>query len=118
MADSASADNFPKDAEFSSLCRNHFSGSALYHKVGFGGLYELYYSKILSYVYRRTMNAALAEELTSNTFFKALRALPEYEHRGHFSAWLYRIATNEIKAHRRTASSRAQKGSGVFDFDR
>ncbi len=74
----------------------------------FGPLYELYYGKILCYIYRRTMNAVLAEELTSNTFFKAFRALPRYDHRGHFSAWLYRIATNEIKAHRRTASSRHQ----------
>jgi RNA polymerase sigma-70 factor (ECF subfamily) len=74
----------------------------------FGQLYELYYAKILRYLYRRTLDAAVAEELTSNTFFKALRALPQYDHRGHFAAWLYRIASNEIKAHRRTASSRRE----------
>ncbi|MHC4400335.1 MAG: RNA polymerase sigma factor [Planctomycetota bacterium] len=74
----------------------------------FGQLYELYYGRILRYVYRRTLDAAVAEELTSNTFFKALRALPEYDHRGHFAAWLYRIATNEIQARRRTASSRRE----------
>ena len=72
----------------------------------FGRLYELHYGKILCYIYRRTLDAAVAEELTSNTFFKAFRALPRYDHRGHFAAWLYRIATNEIKAHRRTASIR------------
>jgi RNA polymerase sigma-70 factor (ECF subfamily) len=72
----------------------------------FGPLYELYYGKILGYVYRRTLDVALAEDLTSNTFLKALRTLPEYDHRGHFGAWLFRIATNEIKAHRRNASSR------------
>jgi len=76
----------------------------------FGDLYDLYYGKILGYVYRRTLDAAVAEELTSNTFFKALRALPEYAHRGHFGAWLYRIATNEIKVHRRTTSSRRESG--------
>jgi len=74
----------------------------------FGPLYDLYYGKILGYVYRRTLDGAVAEELTSNTFFKALRALPEYDHRGHFAAWLYRIAINEIRAHRRTASSRRE----------
>ena len=63
----------------------------------FGLLYERYYRKILGYVYRRTLDAAVAEELTSNTFFNALCALPAYEHRGHFAAWLYRIATNEIR---------------------
>ena len=74
----------------------------------FGPLYELHYGRILSYIYRRTLDVALAEELTSNTFFKALRALPKYIHRGHFAAWLYRIATNEIKVQRRAASRRHQ----------
>lgn len=72
----------------------------------FGQLYELYYGRILGYAYRRTLDAAVAEELTSNTFFNALRALPQYDDRGHFGAWLFRIATNEIRAHRRAASSR------------
>ena len=74
----------------------------------FGPLYELYYGKILGYIYRRTLDAEVAEELTSNTFFNALRALPQYDHRGRFSAWLYRIATNEINAHRRTTSHRRE----------
>ena len=74
----------------------------------FGPLYELYYDKILGYIYRRTLDAEAAEELTSSTFFNALRALPQYDHRGHFSAWLYRIATNEINAHRRTTSNRRE----------
>jgi len=67
---------------------------------------QLYYEKILGCVYRRTLDATVAEELTSNTFFNALRALPAYEHRGRFAAWLYRIATNEIKIRRRNSSIR------------
>ena len=42
----------------------------------FADLYELYYGTILSYAYRRTLDPLAAEEITSNTFFKALRALP------------------------------------------
>ena len=67
----------------------------------FGHLYEANYSRILNYIYRRTLNVAVAEELTSNTFFKVLRALPKYRPQAPFRAWLYRIATNEIKMHRR-----------------
>lgn len=63
----------------------------------FGRLYEAHYSAILNYVYRRTLNVSVAEDLTSNTFFKALRALPKYRPRAPFRAWLYRIATNEIR---------------------
>jgi len=54
-------------------------------------------SVVLNYIYRRTLDVALAEELTSNTFFNALRALGRYENRGKFLAWLYRIAGNEIR---------------------
>jgi RNA polymerase sigma-70 factor, ECF subfamily len=63
----------------------------------FGVLYDRYYSRILNYIYRRTLDVALAEELTSNTFFKAMRALGDYDERGKFSAWLYRIAGNEVR---------------------
>ena len=63
----------------------------------FGLLYDRYYSVVLNYIYRRTLDVALAEELTSNSFFNALRALGRYENRGKFLAWLYRIAGNEIR---------------------
>ena len=69
----------------------------------FGQLYERYYGRIRNYIYRRTLNVATAEDLTSNTFFKAIRALPRYKHRAPFCVWLYRIATNEIRMHRRSA---------------
>jgi RNA polymerase sigma-70 factor, ECF subfamily len=69
----------------------------------FGQLYERYYGLIHNYIYRRTLNVATAEDLTSNTFFKALRALSHYKHKAPFRAWLYRIATNEIRMHRRSA---------------
>jgi RNA polymerase sigma-70 factor, ECF subfamily len=69
----------------------------------FGQLYERFYGLINNYLYRRTLNIATAEELTSNTFFKALRALPKYKPQAPFCVWLYRIATNEIRMHRRSA---------------
>jgi len=74
----------------------------------FGVLYELYYAKILNYVYRRTLDVTVAEELTSNTFFNALRALPAYDNRGKFGAWLYRIAGNEIRLNWRAKRNRRE----------
>lgn len=87
----------------------------------FGELYELHYSAIRNYIYRRTLNGATADDLTSNTFFKALRALPKYEARAPFRVWLYKIATNEIRAHRRSAWFRRIIGieqAGVDAIDR
>ena len=63
----------------------------------FGILYERYVDKIYSYIYYRTSNQEDAEDLTAKVFHKALGHIGTYKNRGHpFSAWLYRIATNEI----------------------
>ena len=91
----------------------------------FGHLYDRYYSVVLNYVFRRTLDVALAEELTSNTFFNALRALGGYQNRGRFLAWLYRIAGNEIrlnwraqrKQHEGEARWRAELGRVRFATD-
>lgn len=77
--------------------------------AAFGALYEAHYECILNYLYRRTLSITLAEELTSNTFFKALRGLPGFHPRPsiRFQSWLYRIATNEARMY-----WRARKGRG------
>lgn len=66
----------------------------------FGDLYDAYYLKILNYAIRRVNDVAAAEDITTVTFLKALDRLPAFEWRGvPFSAWLYRIASNEIVNH-------------------
>ncbi len=63
----------------------------------FGRLFDRYHDDILNYILHRTANVHLAQELTSNTFFKALKKLWQFRWRGApFSAWLYRIASNEV----------------------
>ena len=78
--------------------------------AAFGSLYEAHYESILNYLYRRTLSVALAEELTSNTFFKALRGLPAFRPRQSipFRAWLYRIATNEARMYWRSRKGRGR----------
>ncbi len=63
----------------------------------FSELYEEYYPKIFGYILRRTANLQDAQDVTSETFLKALKGLKRFRWRGiSFSAWLYRIATNEV----------------------
>lgn len=63
----------------------------------FGILYDNYYDRIYNFILRRTASVAIAEDLTSNTFFKALDKLSSFKWMNvPFSAWLYRIATNEV----------------------
>jgi RNA polymerase sigma-70 factor (ECF subfamily) len=63
----------------------------------FGKLYDQYYPKIFGYVLRRTANLEAAQDITSETFLKALKKLWQFRWRNiSFSSWLYKIATNEI----------------------
>jgi RNA polymerase sigma-70 factor, ECF subfamily len=63
----------------------------------FGSLYDGYVDRVYRYCYRRTGSHYEAEELTAQTFRRALEALPKYEWRGTpFGAWLFRIAGNLI----------------------
>ena len=63
----------------------------------FGELYEQHYSKIFGYILKRVADLEIAQDITSETFFKALKKLWQFRWRNiSFSAWLYRIASNEI----------------------
>lgn len=63
----------------------------------FSVLYERYYKSIFIFVNKRVDDEALTAELTSDVFFKALKNIKKFEFRGvPFSAWLFRIAVNEV----------------------
>jgi RNA polymerase sigma-70 factor (ECF subfamily) len=75
----------------------------------FGLLYERYVSRIYNYIYYRTGNIYDAEDLTERVFFRALRHIGRYNHRGlPFSAWLYRIAHNLVANWHRDNSRRKE----------
>jgi len=44
----------------------------------FGELYDQYYSKIFGYVLRRTASIDIAQDITSEVFFKALKNLGQF----------------------------------------
>jgi RNA polymerase sigma-70 factor, ECF subfamily len=63
----------------------------------FGDLYEIHFAQVYSFIMRRVGNRAIAEDLTSDAFRKALEHLPRFEWRGApFASWLLRIAANVV----------------------
>src|SRR5205807_2404142 len=69
----------------------------------FGELYDHYFGQIYRFVYSRLRDQDAAEDVTSEVFFKALRAIGRYRSTGHpFSAWLYQISVNAIYDHYRS----------------
>lgn len=64
--------------------------------AGFQKIYTLWLTRVYQYVYARVGNSHDSEDLTSQIFLKAYEAFPRYKHQGHFTAWLFTIARNEI----------------------
>ena len=65
-------------------------------------LYDLYIDKIYRFLYYRINHQQTAEDLTSQTFLKALNNIQTFDGaKGTFQAWLYKIAYNLLIDHYR-----------------
>ena len=81
-----------------------------------GQLFDKYYPEIFRYVYHSTLDHAVTEDLTSNVFFSAFRHLGLFRWRRiPFRAWLYRIATNELRMHYRKQKRMSAANAGLVD---
>jgi len=77
--------------------QQHLIREAKTHSESFVKLYDFYYSKILGYAFRRTLDLDLAKDVTSETFLKAYSNISGFKWKGiSFSSWLFKIATNEM----------------------
>ncbi len=71
----------------------------------------MHFDRIYAYIYRKTGDRQAAEDLTSETFMKALANIKRYRYTGQpFAAWLYRIASNLV-----TDYYRARKPTSSLD---
>ncbi len=63
----------------------------------FGIIYEKYFEPIYLFIYKRVQDEAIAGDICQEAMLKAMFNIQKYENRGApFSAWLYRIASNEV----------------------
>jgi RNA polymerase sigma-70 factor (ECF subfamily) len=78
-------------------------------REAFAELYRAHYAAIGAYLFRRCGDAHAAEDLLSEVFLAALRALPRFEVRAvPFRAWLYRIATHAANRFMRREARRPE----------
>ena len=104
------------DAE---LVRSAAAGDA----AAFGVLYDRHFTAVYRYAFLRVRDRMEAEDVTSETFIRALRSLHRYEPRAPFAAWLVRIARNLVidrarGSTRREANERAAAMPGSVDPER
>src|ERR1019366_4423147 len=79
----------------------------------FAGLVSRYQERIYRLVARMSGNASDAEEITQETFLRALRGIGSFHGESLFRTWLYRIAVNQALMHLRAARGRPGQSLGV-----
>jgi len=73
-------------------------------RAAFGQIYDLYVRRVYAFCALGGRSREEAEDLTAQTFERALRAIGRYEERGvPFSAWLLRIAAHVVADRARRA---------------
>ena len=62
--------------------------------------YDKHYKEIFLFIFRRTDDEEVSADIAQQVFLKAMQSIDRYTYRGiPFSAWLYRIASNEVMQH-------------------
>ena len=75
----------------------------------FGQLYDHYHASVYRFLYYRLGAVQLAEDLTAETFFRALRSMSTFRWQGKdFAAWLMTIARNLTTDHFKAGRTRLE----------
>ncbi|MCZ4498596.1 MAG: sigma-70 region 2 domain protein [Marmoricola sp.] len=79
-------------------------------KEAFGQLYDHYQTSVYRFLYYRVGSMTLAEDLTAETFFRALRSMHSFRWQGKdFGAWLMTIARNLTADHFKSGRTRLEQ---------
>lgn len=86
----------------------------------FGLIYDRYFDTVFRFIYFRVGNRQLAEDLTSETFLRALRRIGSFSWQGRdLGAWLVTIARNLVADHFKSGRYRLEVTTGdVLDAER
>lgn len=65
------------------------------------GIYQKYAQTVYKYLLSKTYDEDLAEELTQETFYQAIKSIDRFDESCKISTWLCAIAKNQLFAYRR-----------------
>lgn len=72
-----------------------------------GAIYDTYLLQVYRYVYSRVGNASDAEDITEEVFVRVVENIARFQwHDVPFTAWLFRIAHNQVVSHHRRRAAR------------
>lgn len=79
-------------------------------------IYVEYFDLVYKYLYCLTQNSDLAEELTQDTFFKAIMNIHTFKNQSKISTWLCQIAKNLYFDELRKKKKISDNSQDVFDY--
>ena len=104
---------YPEDID-----ENEIIAKAKKDYQAFDYIYEKYMPQIFQYVMYRVYNREVAEDIVSTVFYKAMKNLHLFKWRKiPFSAWLYRIAFNEICNHAKKEKKQEKIRQNILNDD-
>jgi RNA polymerase sigma factor (sigma-70 family) len=90
-----------QEADLIEQCRNN--------PAAFGQVFDAWYKPVFGYIMRRTGDYDLSKDIAAETFLKAFLKIHSFKWRGiSLSAWLYRIASNELNQFYRSSKYKPQ----------
>ena len=116
LTEAAQAAVWAADADIVDLVARAQAGES----EAFGSLYDRYVDVVYRYIYYRVSNQSLTEDMTSETFLRALRRITSFTWQGRdFGAWLVTIARNIIADHFKSSRYKLEVTTGeMLDADR
>ena len=80
----------------------------------FGRLYDHFQASVYRAIYAQTRSTPLSEDLTADTFFRALRGIRGFKLDAElFGPWLYRIARNLVIDHFKAGKTRLERADDM-----
>ena len=84
----------------------------------FGQLYDHFHASVYRIIYGQTRSTPLTEDLTADTFFRALRGIRAFKlDAALFPAWLFRIARNLVIDHFKTSRNRFERVQDMSRYE-
>ena len=88
---------------------NNLAVKAIHDEESFTELYEHFFPRVYKFIYAKTSDAEISDEIISRTFMKMFENLKNYNpNRAAFSTWFFQIALNELKMYWRSKSYRGE----------
>ena len=79
----------------------------------FSKVYDQYFRDVYKYALALSKNASMAEEITQETFFKALKSIDKFDGRCKLYVWLCQIAKNTYISHCRKQNRASLEAEGA-----